>query len=213
MNARAARRSPIPPPPPPPSPPLPQTASWNTGVIPGVAWVWCVRSTSGAEGAGVRPPPGGAWPLSPEPGGGVFSHPSMLLAGCTTGFVRLIDRRLPVAAACVSISGEAMPAGHRSLSDLGAPHGAPQESAVAGLELAPHVDGFITTGFDGALRAWDARTMRPGRPIIEPHLGVGGDGAGRLARCALVAPDLIAAGSMYGTVKLYDFNWARALCT
>ncbi len=180
-------------------------ARWETGVT---NWVWCLRSPSGAEGAGLRAPPGCSWPLAVEPGGGVFSHPSMLLAGCTAGFVRLLDRRLPdTAVGCVSTGGEVKPANYRHFSE----DASPEERAVAGLELAPHVDGFFTTGFDGALRVWDARSLRPGRPIVEPHLG--GDDAGRLARATLVAPDLIAAGSMYGTVKFFDFNWARALCT
>jgi hypothetical protein len=100
-----------------------------------------------------------------------------------------------------------MAAHHRSESE----EAAQQERAVAGLELCPHVGGFITSGFDGALRVWDARAMRPGRPFGGE--GGGDGGAGRLARCTLVAPDLVAAGSMYGTVKLFDFNWARALCT
>lgn len=52
------------------------TAKWDTGMN----WVWCVRSPAGAEGAGLRAPPGGAWPFSADPGGGVFAHPSLLLA-------------------------------------------------------------------------------------------------------------------------------------
>jgi hypothetical protein len=102
----------------------------------------------------------------------------------------------------VSTAGEVKPAGYAHQVAFAEEPG-PQERAVAGLELAPHVGCFFTTGFDGALRVWDARTMRPGRPVL---------GEGQLSRCALVSADLIASGSMHGTVKLYDFNWARGLC-
>ena len=180
-------------------------------------WVWCVRSAASAESAH------GTWPGAPAdiaggtPGGGqrggVFASDALFLSGDTGGVVRLWDRR--AARACVAaarVSGEGAVA---QSPDDPAMRGSFAQVAIAGLALLPWADAFATSGFDGMLRVWDARTLRVLTSAAEPRRtnAFGQLTDMRLARLAVLAPDLLAAGGMDGRVTFFDFNAERRLST
>lgn len=184
----------------------------------GATWVWCLRSLAGAGALPPTPwdvPPssaglGSSSSSSDSPGvGGVFGQPTTFLSGDTSGLVRVWDERVGCVA-CVN-SDRALPPSHIV-------HDGEAESALAGMALVPHLNAFATSGFDGAVRLWEARTMRtlwtlPPPPRRQFVGGTQGSAELRLARCALVAPDLLACAAMDGSVKLMDFNWLRGVST
>ena len=180
----------------------------------GQCWVWIVRSAASVEGLV------GTWAGAPSTdttskkttkavssttmtsGGGVFSHPDIFISGDTGGFVRLWDRRQRSAVSCIYVNGrktQIFPP--ESLADMATV----DTSAIAGIALAPWDDTFITTGFDGVVRFWDARIMTVSDQIAK----TGGDP--RIARATLVAPDIIAAGCMDGSVIAIDCNASRSV--
>jgi WD40 repeat protein len=170
----------------------------------GSVWVWCVRSAGSIEGSV------GTWADAPTEltsskcGGGVFSHPAFFLSGDTSGCVRMWDRRARAAVSCIKTNGyysSEMPPDYV----LQPGEGDEAADALSGLVLIPWDDLFVTSGFDGLVRTWDARTMRT---LSSTHIPAADS---RLARLTMIAPDLFAAGKMDGGVAFCDFNTARGV--
>ncbi len=71
----------------------------------------------------------------------------------------------------------------------------------------PDLNGFISCGFDGKLTVWDSR--RHLTPLRSWAVQASADD--RLARAAMLGPDICIAGGMDGKVHCWDFNWLRGL--